>query len=93
MIQTPYKETLEGIEAIAILEDEEEFIKTLCCQFDINVQLNTTNLPESVKTMDILCPGCPFLVLFKKRSCNAIIFTQILSVTQLKESFRLKKAI
>jgi len=92
MIQTPYKETLEGIEAIAILEDEEEFIKTLCCQFDINVQLNTTNLPESVKTMDILCPDV-LLVLFKKRSCNAIIFTQILSVTQLKESFRLKKAI
>lgn len=91
MIQTPYKETLEGIEAIAILEDEEEFIKTLCCQFDINVQLNTTNLPESVKTMDILCPGCPFLVLFKKEKLQCDnIYTNIKCNT-IKRIFQVKE--
>lgn len=90
-MQTPYKERLKDTGAISILEDEEEFIKRLCYQFDIDVQLNTTNLPESVKTMDMLCPGCPFLVLFKKDKlqCNNI-YTNI-NCNTIKRIFQVKE--
>jgi ferredoxin-like protein FixX len=66
MLQTPYRELLEKNNPLTVLADEEEFIKRLCFQFNINVQLNCTESLDAVHHRDILCPGCPFLVLFKR---------------------------
>jgi len=92
MIQTPYKETLEGIEAIAILGRWRGIYKNFMLSILILMSNWTLlNLPESVKTMDILCPGCPFLVLFKKEKLQCDnIYTNIKCNT-IKRIFQVKE--
>jgi Pyruvate/2-oxoacid:ferredoxin oxidoreductase delta subunit len=90
MVQSHYKATLEEIDKLTILKDEEEFIKALCYQFDIDVHLNTVELPVALTVNDILCPGCPFLIIFKKQKLqNDNIYSNI-NCDTIRKIFQVK---
>lgn len=91
MLEAPCKDVLEKYSPITVLADEEELIKTLCFQFNINVQLNSTASLDDINCRDILCPGCPFLVLFKrfKLTCDNV-YTSI-NCNSICRIFEVKK--
>jgi hypothetical protein len=91
MSAAPSKQEIENCGSIPILENEEEFIKSLFYQFNINVSLKTEAYPESTPENDILCPGCPFLIIIKNYNLQCDnIYTNIHCNT-VKRIFQLKQ--
>lgn len=90
MIQTDYKEVLENNGTITVLENEKELIKTLCYQFSISVNINAIELPESLEINDILCPGCPFLVIFKKQKLQCDNVYTYINCNTIRRVFQVK---
>lgn len=77
-IKSSQLESLEECSKIFISKSEEKFFKILSLHYTLNISYELLSEETNEKLVPILCPGCPFALIFSKiKTDDYTVFTDI----------------